>query len=101
MVRRRIVLSPLPAGRILGDVRERIINGREWVDQRIAFLRGRLKEALSDEERRSIESEIEALDGEDPLSCDPTSPWIPTWPFRHRRRCRQPGQAQDAAPAGE
>jgi hypothetical protein len=37
------------------------IDGRRWIDERLKFLRERLAAGPSDEERRSIEAEIEAL----------------------------------------
>ena len=38
-----------------------VIDGRRWIDERVKFLRERLAAGPSDEERQSIEAEIETL----------------------------------------
>ncbi|MDQ3945971.1 MAG: hypothetical protein M3357_12630 [Actinomycetota bacterium] len=38
-----------------------VIDGKRWIDERLKFLRERLGADPSDEERQSIETEIEAL----------------------------------------
>lgn len=45
-------------------MRGRIIDGESWIAQRLMFLRERLDGDLSDEERRAVEAEIEALSKE-------------------------------------
>ena len=41
-----------------------IIDGERWITERLKFLRARLTEDLSDDERTAIEAEIEALSQE-------------------------------------
>jgi len=38
-----------------------VIDGRRWIDERLKFLRERLAAGPADEERQSIETEIETL----------------------------------------
>lgn len=45
-------------------MRNQIIDGEGWIAQRLKYLRDRLAEDLSDEERQAIEAEIEALSKE-------------------------------------
>lgn len=45
-------------------MRERIIDGEGWIADRLKFLRERLSEDLSDDDRRAVEAEIEALSQE-------------------------------------
>lgn len=39
----------------------RIIDGEGWIAARLKFLRSRLAEDISDDERQAVEAEIEAL----------------------------------------
>lgn len=41
-----------------------VVDGEGWIAQRLAFLRKRLSEDLADEDRRAVETEIEALSKE-------------------------------------
>jgi hypothetical protein len=54
---------------IITLVREHIIDGRRWIDERLLVLRERLEEGPPDDERRAIESEIDALSKEAGRSC--------------------------------
>ena len=45
-------------------VGSRIINGEDWIQKRLKFLRERLAGELRDEERRVPEQEVEALSKE-------------------------------------
>jgi hypothetical protein len=58
-----------PESGILTLVREHIIDGRRWIDARLLVLRERLEEGPPDDERRAIESEIDALSKEPGLTC--------------------------------
>jgi hypothetical protein len=43
-----------------------VIDDRRWIAQRLAFLRERLASDLSEDERRAVEAEIEALSAQRP-----------------------------------
>jgi hypothetical protein len=45
-------------------MRDGVIDGRRWIAERLKFLRERLLEDLSDDERGAIEAEIEVLSKE-------------------------------------
>jgi len=45
-------------------VRSRIIDGERWIAERMKFLRERLAEDLSDDERKALEAELEVLSRE-------------------------------------
>jgi len=45
-------------------VRSRIIDGERWIAERLKFLRDRLAEELSADDRKAIEAEIEVLSRE-------------------------------------
>ncbi len=55
----------------------RIIDGEEWITARLKFLRERLDGELSDDERKVIQDEIEALSKEVGLAASGfPSPWF-------------------------
>jgi hypothetical protein len=64
-------------------VGSRIINGEDWIQKRLKFLRERLAGELPDEERRVLEQEIEALSKEPGIM-----PSGMRFPRLWRRRCR-------------
>ena len=45
-------------------MRSRIIDGERWIAERMKFLRERLAEDLSDDERKALEAELEVLSRE-------------------------------------
>lgn len=45
-------------------MRSRIIDGERWIAERLKFLRARLTQELSDDERQAVEHEIEVLSRE-------------------------------------
>ena len=45
-------------------MRSRIIDGERWIAERLKFLRDRLAEELSADDRKAIEAEIEVLSRE-------------------------------------
>ena len=62
-----------------------IINGERWISERLEFLRSRLTGDISDDERRTVEAEIETLARERGL----TTAGIPVPRFLRRfRRAR-------------
>ena len=54
--------------RILYLVGSGIIDGERWIAERLKFLRERLAQELPDDERKAIETEIEALSRESGLT---------------------------------
>jgi ubiquinone biosynthesis protein UbiJ len=70
-------------GPIVGGVGGSIIDGERWVAQRLAFLRARLAEDISDEEQAAIEAEIGTLSDERGLTLGSARP------FRRRRWLRR------------
>jgi hypothetical protein len=68
-------------------VRSRIIDGEQWIQARLKFLRERLAGELPDAERTAIEDEIERLSKEDGLTIGGSR--SPRLVRRWRRRSRQ------------
>jgi hypothetical protein len=63
-----------------------IINGNRWIAERLKFLRSRLAEDVSDDDRKAIEAEIEILTQERGL----TAGGFPLPRFLRRLRLRKP-----------